>query len=138
MLSWLRCRFQNSPLRSLSLSFGWGRWIWTRFRPNKLARTATQAKGDNVDTPSPAIMLARRSVRWGLLFKKASSEAGRLVMTWEALAMRLIQSIAYEQTHVTLVNDHGPPGPNACISIRAEGHPERSSALLTLRPILGW
>lgn len=54
--------------------------MWTKFRPKRLASITTHANGDKVDTPSPAMMSGRRSVRCGLLLRKDSSEAGRFVM----------------------------------------------------------
>ena len=79
MLSSARCRFQNSPFRSWSLSSALGRWRWVRFLPNRQASKTTPAKGESVEAPSGVITSARANVRSGLLLLKASSFAGRLV-----------------------------------------------------------
>jgi len=79
ILSIVLWRFQNSPLRSPSLSWGSGRCRWVRFRPKIHAIRTTPPKGDKAEAPSPARTSERVGVCCGLLFTYASSVAGRFV-----------------------------------------------------------
>ncbi len=82
ILSRFLCRFQNSPLRSSSLSLGSGRCRCVRLRPKRHAIKQTPAKEDKLAAPSGFIDSRSDRVRCGLLLRKASSLAGRLVRIW--------------------------------------------------------
>lgn len=81
MLSRCRCRFQNSPLRSLSRSSTSGRCRWRRLRPNRHAIKTMPPIVEILPAPDGVMDSRRVCVSSGLLISKASSDEGMLVIT---------------------------------------------------------
>src|SRR5271168_4930074 len=98
--------------------------------------STTPANGERLEAPSAVMAWDNDNVFSGLLLLKASSIAGRLVNICARLSSN--SQGVLRATYILLVNGHRPPCSNACVSILAESHPERTSTLLPFGPVPWW